>query len=98
MTNKEKIIELLRRSPIWFGDKRYDGIQFSTIDIADMLENQQEITRNHTEKLIELLDKIKEEHPEQRIVIETPKGGAGLEIGDALIYEDAFGCIVIDGE
>lgn len=48
--------------------------------------------------IIEYLDRIKKENPNQVIVVETPKGTVELEIGDALIYEDGHGWIVIDSE
>ena len=49
-------------------------------------------------KIINKLDKLKAEHPEQRIIVETPKGSVELKIGDALIYEGMRGEIVIDNE
>lgn len=49
-------------------------------------------------KIIKKLDKLKEEHPEQVIIVETPNGSAQLKIGDALIYEGMGGEIVIDSE
>ena len=53
---------------------------------------------NNLEKLIKLLDKVKKENPEQCLIVETPNGSVELKIGDALIYEDIYGCIVIDSE
>lgn len=49
-------------------------------------------------KLIRLLDKIKQVNPEQVLVVETPKGTVSLKIGDALVYEDPHGWVVIDSE
>ena len=49
-------------------------------------------------KIINKLDKLKAEHPEQKIIVETPKGSVELKIGDALIYEGMRGEIVIDNE
>ena len=49
-------------------------------------------------KIINKLDKLKAEHPEQKIIVETPKGSVELKIGDALIYEGMRGEIVIDSE
>ena len=37
------------------------------------------------DKIIKKLDKLKAEHPEQKIIVETPKGSVDLKIGDALI-------------
>ena len=50
------------------------------------------------DKIIKKLDKLKAEHPEQKIIVETLKGSVELKIGDALIYECMRGEIVIDGE
>lgn len=49
-------------------------------------------------KIIEKLNKFKEEHPEQIISVETPKGCMEFKIGDAVIYEDYHGNIVFDSE
>ena len=37
------------------------------------------------DKIIKKLDKLKAEHPEQKIIVETPKGSVDLKIGDALM-------------
>ena len=50
------------------------------------------------DKIIRKLDKLKAEHPEQKIIVETPNGSVELKIGDALIYEGMCGEIVIDSE
>ena len=50
------------------------------------------------DKIIKKLNKLKAEHPEQKIIVETPKGSVDLKIGDALIYEGMCGEIVIDSE
>ena len=50
------------------------------------------------DKIIKKLDKLTVEHPEQKIIVETPKGLVDLKIGDALIYEGMRGEIVIDSE
>ena len=42
-------------------------------------------------KIIKKLDKLKAEHPEQKIIVETPKGSVELKIGDALIYKGICG-------
>ena len=49
-------------------------------------------------KIIKKLNKLKAEHPEQKIIVETPNGSVELKIGDALIYEGMRGEIVIDSE
>ena len=49
-------------------------------------------------KIIKKLDKLKTEHPEQKIIVEIPNGYVELKIGDALIYEGIRGEIVIDSE
>lgn len=50
------------------------------------------------EKIIRRLEKLKLEHPDQIIVVETPDRTVSLKIGDALIYEGMGGEIVIDSE
>lgn len=49
-------------------------------------------------KLIAILDALKRDTPEQVLVMETPKGTVSLKIGDALVYEDPHGWVVIDSE
>ena len=49
-------------------------------------------------EIFKQLDKLKKECPEQVIIVETPKGSVELKIGDALIYDDPNGAIVIDSE
>ena len=49
-------------------------------------------------KLVKLLDRAKQSNPEQVLVVETPTGTVTLKIGDALIYEDPHGWVVIDSE
>lgn len=48
--------------------------------------------------VIDCLDELKERHPNQEIIVETPKGTVSFKIGDALIYEGNGGEIVIDSE
>ena len=50
------------------------------------------------EEIVEFLDLIKKENPDQIIVVETPKGCTTTRIGDALIYDDPHGWVVIDSE
>ena len=59
------------------------------------VQMEEQMDRN---KIINKLDKLKAEHPEQKIIVETPKGSVELKIGDALIYEGMRGEIVIDSE
>ena len=49
-------------------------------------------------KVMEQFDKLKKEHPEQVIIVETPNGSVKLKVGDALIYDAPGGEIVIDAE
>lgn len=49
-------------------------------------------------KVFKYLRKLKDECPDQKIIVETPKGTVSLRIGDALIYEGMRGEIVIDSE
>lgn len=50
------------------------------------------------DKVINQLNKLKEEYPNQQIIVETPEGTVSLKIGDAFIYEGRHGEIVIDNE
>lgn len=50
------------------------------------------------DEIISKLDKLKNDHPEQTIIVETPNGTVELKIGNALIYEGVGGEIVIDSE
>lgn len=52
----------------------------------------------NVEKIIRKLDKLKKEHPNQAIIVETPRGCVKFKIGDALIYEGCHGEIIIDSE
>lgn len=51
-----------------------------------------------TDNAIKYLDRFKKEHPEQVFIVETPNGSIEFKIGDALIYDDINGAIVIDSE
>lgn len=55
-------------------------------------------TNLYVDYIIECLDKLKREHPDQEIVLETPKGTVSLKIGDANIYEGIRGELVMDSE
>lgn len=48
--------------------------------------------------VIRYLDKLKKENPNQTFIVETPNGSVEFKIGDALIYDDPNGTIVIDTE
>lgn len=50
------------------------------------------------DRIIKQLHKLKKEHPDHLIIVETSKGSVSLKIGDALIYEGMCGEIVIDSE
>lgn len=50
------------------------------------------------DNVIKYLDKLKKENPNQIIIVETPTGNVEFKIGDALIYDDPRGAIVIDSE
>lgn len=52
----------------------------------------------NVDNVIKYLDKFKKEHPEQVFCVETPDGTVEFKIGDALIYDDPNGTIVIDSE
>lgn len=49
-------------------------------------------------KIIRKLNKLKDEHPEQVLIVETPSKTVSLKLGDALIYDGTGGEIVIDSE
>lgn len=49
-------------------------------------------------KIIEALNKLKTDHPDQTLIMETPVGTLELRIGDAVIYEGMNREIVIDSE
>lgn len=49
-------------------------------------------------KAIEVLNKLKNDHPDQMFIVETPMGTVELRIGDAIIYEGMNREIVIDSE
>lgn len=49
-------------------------------------------------KTIEVLNKLKNDHPDQTFIVETPKGTLELRVGDAIIYEGMNREIVIDSE
>ena len=51
-----------------------------------------------TDNVIRYLDRLKKENPNQKIIVETPNGAVEFKIGDALIYDDPNGMIVIDSE
>ena len=63
--------------------------------IEEIEKDEEVIDRNY---VIHILDKLKSEHPEQKIIVETPQGSVELKIGDALIYEGMGGEIVVDSE
>lgn len=45
MHDRKKVIELLKRSEVFFGDLTYDGIKISTKDVAKLIEDHPEIVR-----------------------------------------------------
>lgn len=44
------------------------------------------------------MEELKRLDPDQVILIETPEGSVQCKLGDALIYDDPRGWIVIDSE
>lgn len=50
------------------------------------------------EYVLKVLEHYKKYHPDQRLIVESPKGYADLKIGEALIFEGMDGSIVIDSE
>lgn len=55
-------------------------------------------SNNCAENLVRLLDRIKHDYPDQVLVVETPRGTVSMKLGDALIYDDPHGWVVIDSE
>lgn len=49
-------------------------------------------------KTIETINRLKADHPDQTLIVETPVGTLELRIGDAAIYEGTNREIVIDSE
>ena len=81
----------------------YEKLHSILDDLVDITCEQIEKLEVNEEKIsidnaISVLDKLKLVHPEQKIIVETPKGSVDLKIGDALIYEGMRGEIVIDSE
>lgn len=62
-----------------------------------ILQNVGGETMNRDE-IIHQLEKLQVDHPEQKIIVETPDGTISLRIGDAMIYEGMNREIVIDSE
>lgn len=56
------------------------------------------LNNNCAENFVWLLDRIKHDYPDQVLIVETPHGTVTLKIGDALIYNDPHGRVVIDSE
>ena len=53
---------------------------------------------NLIDEFLMMLDKFKKQTPDQVIIMETPSGTVECRIGDANIYDDPYGKIVIDAE
>lgn len=87
-TKREEIYEKLH--PI------LDDLADMTCEHIEKLDvNEEEI---NIDDVMSILDKLKLTYPEQKIIVETPKGSVELKIGDALIYVGMRGEIVIDSE
>ena len=79
----------------FYGNMKTDSLQLYNEFIEKI--NIEE-SWNRKEKVIKQLDKLKEEFPNQEIIVETPNGTVTLKIRDANIYEGMRGEIVIDSE
>lgn len=55
-------------------------------------------TKSKVDLLEVYLDALKTEQPNIKITIETPDGSVTCRLGDALIYQDSYGDLVIDAE
>ena len=53
---------------------------------------------NLIDEFIMMLDKFKKQNPDQVIIMETSSGTVECRIGDANIYDDPYGKIIIDAE
>lgn len=49
-------------------------------------------------KVIGVLNKLKKNHPDQMLIVETPGGTVEVRLGDVIIYEGMDREIVIDSE
>lgn len=56
------------------------------------------LSNNCAENLVRLLDRIKHDYPDQVLVVEAPRCTMSMKLGDALIYDDPHGWVVIDSE
>lgn len=74
-------------SPTWYVGDRCQLV-FENVSKKNM----------NKDKIINKLDRLKEDNPEQVIIVETPNGSVDCKIGDANIYEGCNGEIVIDSE
>lgn len=84
--------------------KKNDNGEMDDVDCISWLiqtwqkEREESCYMDIRSQVISLLDIMKRDTPDQVIVMETPNGTVSLKIGDALVYEDPHGCIVIDTE
>lgn len=63
--------------------------------VDDLELSEEKCTKEYVLKVLEYYKKY---HPDQRLIVESPKGFADLKIGEALIFEGMDGSIVIDSE
>ena len=91
MTSKEKIIEILNY---------VQGSQINWTFMMGLKQDLEELIKiaQTEQSVIERLEILQKENPEQVFIVETPQGTVELKIGDALIYEDMHGKFVIDSE
>ena len=91
MTSEEKIIEILNY---------VQGSQINWTFMMGLKQDLEELIKiaQTEQSVIERLEILQKENPEQVFIVETPQGTVELKIGDALIYEDMHGKFVIDSE
>ena len=61
-------------------------------------DNKWETAQDARDETIHTLDVLNHLYPDTMITIEIPHNTVSCRIGDALIYEDGHGAIIIDAE
>lgn len=76
--------------------KRLDWLAYAWCELPT--SEDQSKNDEYKQDIINKLDDLKRNHPDQHMIIETPQGSMNLRIGNSLIYEGMNGEIVIDSE
>ena len=93
--NKTVLVKYEREGERVSGPINIDGFE---IDCTPDKDDQLNKKNNLIDEFIRMLDKFKEQNPDQVIIMETPSGAVECRIGDANIYDDPYGKIIIDAE